>query len=30
MLKHLRVDSAGLVNDPDYSWFVVLKVAYQR
>ena len=29
-LKHVRIDTAGLVNDADYPWFVVLRVAYQR
>ena len=29
-MKHVPVSSAGLVNDPDYAWFVVLRVAYQR
>jgi Uncharacterized protein conserved in bacteria (DUF2272) len=28
-LKHVPVGPAGLVNDPDYPYFVVLKVAYQ-
>jgi len=28
-LKHVPVDPAGHVNDPDYPYFVVLKVAYQ-
>ena len=29
-MKHVPVSPAGLVNDPDYAWFVVLRVAYQR
>ncbi len=29
-LKHVPVGPTGLVNDPDYPYFVVLKVAYQR
>ena len=28
-LKHVPVGPAGLVNDPDYPYFVVLRVAYQ-
>ncbi|HML11537.1 MAG TPA: DUF2272 domain-containing protein [Stellaceae bacterium] len=28
-LKHVPTDPAGHVNDPDYPYFVVLKVAYQ-
>jgi len=29
-MKHVRVGPTGLVTDPDYPWFVVLRVAYQR
>jgi len=28
-LKHVPVDPSGHVNDPDYPYFVVLRVAYQ-
>jgi hypothetical protein len=29
-MKRVPIGPAGLVNDPDYPWFVVLRVAYQR
>jgi Uncharacterized protein conserved in bacteria (DUF2272) len=29
-MKHVPVGPTGLVTDPDYPWFVVLRVAYQR
>lgn len=29
-MKHVPVGPTGLIADPDYPWFVVLRVAYQR
>jgi hypothetical protein len=29
-MKHVPIGPSGLVDDPDYPWFVVLRVAYQR